>query len=64
MVQFPNEGEIVFQNVADYFTKTLRTVEKLETVDPELVQIFEDVLQDIFSCGLFEQCIIYLCTSP
>lgn len=61
MVQFPNEREIVYQNVADYFTKTLRTVEKL---DPELVQIFEDVLQDIFSCGLFEQCIIYLYTSP
>lgn len=38
--------------------------EKLETADPELVQIFEDVLQGIFSRGLFEQCIIYLYSSP
>lgn len=35
---------------------------ELETADPELVQIFEDVLQGIFSCGLFEECNMFLCT--
>lgn len=35
---------------------------ELETVDPELVQIFEDVLHGIFSCGLFEERNMFLCT--
>lgn len=55
------KGEIADQKVAHYFPETSWTVQKLETVDPELLQIFDAVLRDIFSRGLFESAI---CSPP